>query len=94
METWKCPVVAVAAVAVAAAAGVAGVAVAVVGVGAAAAADAVVVVAAAAAAAVPAMAPTERPMEQVRTAKVSVFALVPGCGVVLRAAASSAFLVR
>ena len=93
METWKRPVVAVAAVAVAAGGGVAAVAVAVVGVGAA-AADAVVVVAAAAAAAVPAMAPTERPMEQVRTAKVSVFALVPGCGVVLRAAASSAFLVR
>ena len=90
METWKRPVVAVAAVAVAAGGGVAAVAVAVVGVGAA-AADAVVVVAAAA---VPAMAPTERPMEQVRAAKVSVFALVPGCGVVLRAAASSAFLVR
>ena len=88
METWKRLVVAVAVAGVAAAAGVA---VAVVVVGAAAAADAVVVVAAAA---VPAMAPTERPMEQVRAAKVSVFALVPGCGVVLRAAASSAFLVR
>ena len=86
MGTWKRPVVAAAAAAA--------VAVAAVGGGGSADDDAVVVVAAATAAAVPAIAPTERPTEQVRTAKVSVFALVPVCGVELRAAASPAFLVR
>jgi hypothetical protein len=68
--------------------------VAVVVAAAAAAAAAAVVAAAAAAEAVPAIAPREMTTEQVPTAKVSVFGLAPGCGVALRAAASSAFLVR